>query len=60
MWLDGSDAAYSAPNALAGSRSVSSAVVDRHAHAFTDILGLRRRLLDARAIPDRHTIAQPD
>jgi hypothetical protein len=56
MWLDGSDAAYCATNALAISRSDSGAVTDRHADAH----GLRRRLLNAHADPDRHTYAQPD
>jgi len=60
MWLDGSYAAYCATNALASSRSDSGAVTVRHAGAFTDAHGLRRRLLNAHAVPDRHTYAQPD
>lgn len=56
LWIDGSYAAYCATNALARSRSDSSAVTDRNDHRDTDPNPLAR----GKPVAWRERVAQPE
>jgi hypothetical protein len=56
LWIDGSYAADCASNALARSRSDSSAVTDRNDHRDSDPNALAR----GKPVAERERVAQPD